>query len=118
MNAALQQRPVCRPGDLAFAPADIGLYALGLTSCTPFTSHPWEPDHLERQAIAAAFYTTLAPAARSAILDRLQARHLLLPGDPGPVPESWLGAGTPFRQAARNGAVSLYTLEFPGAAGR
>lgn len=113
MAAARMLRPACRPGDLAFAPADIGLYVLGLTSCKPFTSHPWEPDHAERQAIAAAFYATLTPAARSAVLDRLRARHLLLPGDPGPAPEGWLGAGTPFRQVARTGGgdrtISLYS---------
>lgn len=113
MAAARMLRLACRPGDLAFVPADIGLYALGLTSCKPFVSHPWEPDHAERQAIAAAFYTTLSPAARSAILDRLRVRHLLLPGDPGAVPEGWLGVATPFRQAARTGGgdrtISLYS---------
>ena len=113
MAAARMLRPACRPGDLAFAPADIGLYALGLTSCRPFVSHPWEPDHAERQAIAAAFYSTQAPAVRTEILDRLRVRHLLLPGDPGPVPEGWLGVATPFRQAARvgdgAGTISLYS---------
>ena len=113
MAAARMLRPACRPGDLAFAPADIGLYVLGLTSCRPFVSHPWEPDHAERQAIAAGFYTTLTPAVRAAILDRLRVRHLLLPGDAGPVPEGWLGAATPFRRVGHvgdgSGTISLYS---------
>ena len=113
LAAARALRSACRPGDLVFAPEDVGLYALGLTSCRPFTSHPWEPDHAFRQSTAAAFYTTLTPAVRAEILDRLRVRHLFLPGDPGAVPEEWLGAATPFRRFARVGGgdrtASLYS---------
>ena len=110
--AARMLRAHCRPGDLVFAPPDVGLYALPRASCRPFVSHPWEPDHAAREEAAAAFYGPLAPHARTAILDRLGARHVVLPGDAGPAPAAWLGAGTPFRKVAQAGegprALSLY----------
>lgn len=38
--------------------------------------------------------------------------YVVLPGDPGPVPEAWLGPGSPFRRLARVGTpprvISVY----------
>jgi hypothetical protein len=111
-QAALALRPACRAGDLVFAPADIGLYSIGLTACRAFVSHSWAPAFRDRQALVQGFYAPAAPAARAALLDRLGVTHLALPGDAGAVPTAWLGDGTDFRQLARVGsgeaALSLY----------
>ena len=98
--AALAMRPHCRDGDLAFAPDDIGLYAIGLTSCRAFVSHPWAPDLAERQAIVRGFYGPMPMEARRRLIDRLNVALLALPGDAGPTAAAWLGEGAPFTQVA------------------
>ena len=111
-EAAVALRPACRAGDLVFAPADIGLYTIGLTACRAFVSHAWAPAFKERQSLVQGFYAAAAPAPRAALLDRLAVTHLVLPGDPGAAPVAWLGEATDFRQIARVGAgdatISLY----------
>jgi hypothetical protein len=111
-DAALALRETCRPGALLFSPADIGLYAVGLTSCRAFLSHSWVPAFKERQALVQGFYGAAPPAARTALLDRLGISHLVLPGDAGDVPAAWLGEATDFRRVALVGAgaetISVY----------
>ena len=40
----------------------------------------------------------------------LGVSQLVLPGDPGPVPESWLGPDTPFRRQATIGRPATVTV--------
>jgi hypothetical protein len=111
-EAALALRESCRPGGLALAPPDIGLYTIGLTACRAFVSHPWAPAHAERAAAVKAFYGGMPAAERRALLDRFRVTHIALPGDAGPVGASWLGEDSPFRRLAEVGrppaTISLY----------
>lgn len=115
METALAARGTCRAGDLLLAPADIGLYAAGLSACSAYVSHAVAPDHAVRLADVRGFFEAAEPEARRAFLDRHCVTHLALPGDPGPVPRGWLGESTPFRQVARvgrmPGMISLYARE-------
>lgn len=101
-------RPHCAPGSLLLAPPDIGLYAIGLTACKAYVSHPVVPDYAERVAAVQGFYGSWTPAQRSAFLDAEGVSHVLLPAETPEMPEDWLGAGTPFRKLARSGPLSLY----------
>jgi hypothetical protein len=103
LAAGLALRGQCRPGDRVLAPPDIGLYALGLSACHAFVSHPAAPDYTERLAEARVFYAGSPPADRSRLLDRHGLTHVVLPGDAGPRPVAWLGPDTPFREVARVG---------------
>ncbi len=106
LAAGLALRGPCRPGDRVLAPPDIGLYALGLSACHAFVSHPAAPDYAERLAEARAFYALSPPAARAGLLDRHGVTHLVLPADAGPRPVAWLGPDTPFRVVALVGQGS------------
>jgi len=113
MAVAVALRDHCRPGDLVFAHPDIGLYAIGLSSCHAALAHPALADYDERLAEAGHFYSAgAAPAERAAILERREVTHLMLPGDAGPRPVAWLGPETSFRRLARVGAarapITLY----------
>jgi hypothetical protein len=101
--AGLALRTLCRPGDRVLAPPDIALYAIGLSACHAFVSHPAAPDHALRLEEARAFYARMSPAARADFLDRNGITHFVVPGTAGPLPASWLGPGTPFREVARVG---------------
>jgi hypothetical protein len=103
MAVAAVLRDACAPGDLLMAPPDIGLPVMGLTPCRAFTSHAVEPDHAARLEAMTRFYADQDPASRAAQLDRLAVSHVVLPGDPGPVPVSWLGPTTRFRRVASEG---------------
>jgi hypothetical protein len=103
-EAALALRAHCRPGEIAFSPADVGLYTIGLTSCHAFLSHSWAPDHSERQALVRAFYGEMPAEERAALLQRFQVTKLVLPGNAGPSPRAWLGDGTRFEQVALLGS--------------
>lgn len=103
LAAALALRPICRSGELVLSPADIGLYVIGRTACYAYLSHPWAPQFARRSADVTAFYSSSAPAERAALLERLGVAYVLLPGDPGSVPEAWLGASSPFRRLVRVG---------------
>jgi hypothetical protein len=113
--AARILRDSCRRGDVFLGPPDVGLYALGLSSCRSLLSHPWAPGFAERLERARSFYGVFDPTARTRWLDELCVTHLALPGDPGPVPSMWLGASTSFRRLARieapAGGLSLYVRE-------
>jgi hypothetical protein len=93
-------RERCSRGDVVLAPPDIGLYALGLSACRPFTSHPAEPGHDVRLAETEAFYTALDPAARRHLLDARGVRHVVVPGPEEQAGSLWLGADAPYAAAA------------------
>ena len=104
LAAAMALREHCRPGDLVFAPPDIGLYALGLSSCHAVLAHPAAADYAERLAEARMFYgTSASPGARATTLDGLGVTHLVLPGNAGPEPVHWLGPDSGFRRVAGAG---------------
>lgn len=115
MGAAEALRPFCRPGDVALAPADLGLRVGGLTACSPWVSHPSHPEYAERARIVTAFYTEMAPAERRVLLDRACIRHLALPGDAGADGAAWLGLQSGYRRVAffddPPRAVGLYSRE-------
>jgi hypothetical protein len=117
MDVARALRPACRPGDVALAAPDIGLYLGGLTPCKAYLSHPIAPGYVERDAEARAFYSTWDPGTRAAFLDRRCITHLVLPGDEAPAPRALLGEGTPFRLTATTGpapyALSAYSRPRP-----
>lgn len=114
-EAALALRPSCRPGDVVFAPADIGLFTIALTSCKAYLSHGWAPNFSSRGDTVRAFYGPLPPAERAAILDRVGATHVVLPDDGGALPREWLADGTPFRRLALVGTapagIGVYVRE-------
>ena len=122
LGAAHALRASCKPGEVFFAPQDIGLYAIGLTACKAYVSHPIMPGFEERVTQARAFYEASDPATRTALLDGQGITHLVLPGDAGPAPTAWLGEETPFRREAVVGRapalVSLYSRRVPSPSAR
>lgn len=121
MTAALALREVCRPGDVVFAPPDISLYAIGLSSCHAVVAHPAQPDYAARLEEARAFYASASPANRTAFLEKRGVTRLVLPGDQGPQPAGWLGPRTPFERVARvgppNDPITIYArVDEPGTA--
>ena len=68
-------------------------YAVGLSRCHALFAHPATPDYEARLSEARGFYATWSPSERSDWLDRHGVTHLVLPGDAGPCPAGWLGAG-------------------------
>jgi hypothetical protein len=121
LATGLALRDLCRPGDRVLAPPDIGLYALGLSACHAFVSHPAAPDYGEHLVETRAFYDMMSPAARAALLDRHGITHFVLPGDAGPHAVAWLGPRTSFRAVARvgraPGLITIYARPRPPAAG-
>jgi hypothetical protein len=80
IRVASALRAACRPGDLALAPADIGLYVGGLTPCWPYVSHPAAPDYTQRVEEVTRFYGPAStPARRAALLDRACIAHVVVP---------------------------------------
>jgi hypothetical protein len=86
-------RPVCRPGEVALSPPDIGLYVGAFTACWPYVSHAVSPEHASRDAATRKFYSG-SPAARGRFLDEACVSHVVVPG-------GWARGGlppeTPFR---------------------
>jgi hypothetical protein len=97
LKAAEALGGVCRPGQLALAPPDIGLYVLGLTACDAYVSHPVAPGSQQRAQALAWFQAAATPEQRAAFLDREGVDFVVLAAGAGPVPEGPLGEGTPFR---------------------
>jgi hypothetical protein len=93
-RVALVLREACRPGQVALAPEDIGLYVGGLTACWPYVSHAAAPGYDARAAATRRFYGPATPEERGLFLDEACVAHVVLP--PG-APPGWLGAHTPFR---------------------
>jgi hypothetical protein len=93
-RVALALRETCRPGQVALAPEDIGLYVGGLSPCWPYVSHAASPEHERRTAEVGRFYREAAPAERAELLDRGRVAHVVLPSG---LPPGWLGPQTPFR---------------------
>jgi hypothetical protein len=104
--AALALRPSCNKGGTVFAPSDIGLYAAGLTGCRAVVSHAIALDYEALLPEVGAFYAGMPKDARAALLERLCATHLVLPGDQGDEPAAWLGDGSRFRRVASVGPAS------------
>jgi hypothetical protein len=102
-GAVLALRDACADGGLLMAPSDMGLYAIALTSCRAYVSHPASVGFAERAAETNAFYGGAPPAARRAWLDRRCVTHLALPGEPATAAEAWLGAGSEFRPVGAAG---------------
>jgi hypothetical protein len=107
-------RTTCEAGDVLMAPADVGLFAFGLTGCRPFVSYRLSPNHEPRlrqmERLASA-----TPTERRAFLDAYRVRHLVLVGDAGPSAEAWLGLDAGFARVASFGStparLSLYTRQ-------
>jgi hypothetical protein len=110
-------RQGCADGDLLFAPAEIGLYAAGLSACRPYVGHAAVQGFAEREAKVHSFYSAAPPQWRAQLLDELGAAHVVLPPGLGHVPEPWLGSGTPFRRLAcagqAPGALCVYSRPPP-----
>jgi len=102
-------RKVCREGDLALTPADVGLYVSAFSSCTAYLSYEMAPDYQQRVAYVAHFYEG-SPAERIAVLDRLCIKHFAVPGDAGETPTSFLGASSTFRRFDILGAPPLHVM--------
>jgi hypothetical protein len=104
-------KPLCRPGEILMAPADIGLLAIGRTACKSYVAHPAAPNHGARAARVQRFYAEEPPLRRAALLDELGIDHLVLPGAPGRSAEAWLGANSAFEHAITLGTtrqISIY----------
>lgn len=118
--AALALRADCGTADRVLAPPDIGLYAIGLTSCHAFVSHPAGPGYAAAVAETRAFYTSMSSAQRRALLAREGLTRLVLPRYDGLSPDAWLGPGSGFRALAtlRGDGATVYGRDAPpGAAG-
>ncbi len=120
MAAAVVLRDACRPGDLVFAHPDVGLYAIGLSSCHAVLAHRAVSDYEDRLAEATRFYDAATSAAeRASILDRRGVTHLMLPGEAGPRPAAWLGPQTLFERVAGVGdgtaRITIYSRAAAGA---
>ena len=90
-DVAMQLRPACRPGDVLLAPIDPSLVVAALTPCHVVIGHRvLTPGFEERVEEVRRFYAREnIPLLRSAYLDAVRARFVLLPA-PG---AGWLGGG-------------------------
>lgn len=113
LEAASALDAVCRPGRIALAPPDIGLYSLSRASCSPFVSHPVMPAYERRVREAQGFYESWPPRVRAAFLDTYCVSALVLPPDLGEAPAAWLGEGTSFRRAGGSESYSVYARTVP-----
>lgn len=107
-QAASGLRTACRPSDIALAPPDVGLWAIGLSPCSSFVSHPVMPDFNRRTTEAREFYTQWQPAVRAGFLEFHCIAALALPEDAGDSPAGWLGPATPFRRVAAGPGYGIY----------
>jgi hypothetical protein len=108
-------RATCRAGDIVFAPPSFGLLAYGLTACRAYVAHTIDPSYGEKVGDVERFSSLTAPE-RATFLDTHRISHLVLPGDAGPRPVTWLGERTPFERravAAGRQVLSLY-VRAPG----
>ncbi len=121
VDASLALRPVCRSGDVVFAPPQIGLLVNALTRCRAWVSHEAGEDYGPNLARLAAFYRPMDPAGRRALLDAACITHLALPGSSDSRPTAWLGTETDFTRSATTGAgartISIYSRPRPSCPG-
>jgi hypothetical protein len=106
VEAARALRTACRPGEVAMAPTDVGVYALAHTPCSPYSSHPVMRDAALHREEVEAFYAEWGPAERAAFLDAHRVAAVLVPR--GERPEWFLGPGTPFRAVGGEPAGSPF----------
>ena len=99
----------CHPGDILMAPPSLGVFAYGLTACRAYASHPIAPDY-ERRRDDIQRFSGASPRERLAFLDEARVRHLILPGDAGPIPVAWLGPAAPFQRVAVAGSPGRWSL--------
>ena len=92
----------CAPGDVLFAPPDIGRYAAGFSACTPWVSHAAAEGFAERAEDTRAFYERGDPAFGASLVERACAAHVLLPA--GADPTRFFGAA-PYRAAETAGTA-------------
>jgi hypothetical protein len=113
LDAALELRLACRPGQRVLAPPDIGLYAGALSSCSPVVAHPGVSDFETRVARIERFYGPASASERRRLLKDERIDHLVVPGDPGPDPVAWLDAGSGFTRVSRvagpHAVLSVYS---------
>jgi hypothetical protein len=102
-------RPTCRPGDVLFAPASVGILAYGLTACRAILSHEVDPGY-ERKLAQVRGFGALPPGERAALLDAYRVTHFLAPGDAGATPVAWLGEATAFRRCLVVTASPVWSL--------
>jgi hypothetical protein len=104
---AAELRETCRPGEIALAPEDIGLYIGGLSPCWPWVSHAAAPDHDARAEAVRRFYGDATPPERARLLDGAGVALVVLPSR---LPPGWLGAETPYRRlpSVRGGSLAVY----------
>jgi hypothetical protein len=114
-DVALELRRACRPGQRVLAPPDIGLYAGALSSCSPLVAHPGATDFERRAASLERFYGPASASERRQMLADEKIDHVVVPGDPGPDPVAWLGAGSGFARVSRvfgpHEVLSVYSRE-------
>ncbi|HSD30178.1 MAG TPA: hypothetical protein VLL75_22950, partial [Vicinamibacteria bacterium] len=72
-RVAAALRATCRPGEIVFAPPDVGLYVGGLTACWPYVSHAAAPGHDARAAAVHRFYGEASARSRAALLEETGA---------------------------------------------
>jgi hypothetical protein len=99
LETARALRPLCRRGDVALAPPEIGLYLNAWSSCRAFVTHVVATDTDLRRAELELFYLKARPDERRALLDRRCVTHVVLPVRAGGALEQ--GLGPDFRLAAR-----------------
>ena len=94
--AAVALRDVCRQGEIALAPPDIGLLAAAYSPCKPFVSDRYMP--AEREEAVTRFYSATDEEWRASFLDRERIAAVILPPGAGETPVDVLGQDTPFRR--------------------
>jgi hypothetical protein len=119
LAAARALGPLCRRGDVALAPAEIGVYLNAWSSCRAFvTTQVVAPDKEERLEELTFFYMRARGDERRALLDRRCVTHVILPAASEGPAEQGLGPG--FRRAVRvdeKGALDIFVRERPPACG-
>jgi hypothetical protein len=117
LEIAERLRGPCRPGDVLLSPADIGLYAGGLTACTPYVSHEGAPGFEERAGRIRRFYEAADPAAGRALVDLTCAAHVVVPA--GRPIDAFVAPAAGFEPSAVAGApgraLAVYSRATPPA---
>ncbi len=108
-RVAVALRGLCAPGELVVAPADIGLYVGGLSSCWPWVSHATAPDFAAHDEAVDRFYHG-TPEERRVFADRVCAKYVVVPLA---WPRGGFPAGAPYHLKAQVGrgkrAIAVYS---------